>query len=268
MFALAVAGDGGLRLYTLGVEAPQTGGGRGEVCGFSKASRRRLIDKLMLIPWKECVRQDPHAARASAVLLTLTYPREFPTDSDVIKRHLANFRRALQHIPDLKYSALWRLEYQKRGAAHFHIIMWFDRKVSIARFENWAKQTWARVVDSGDLLHVKHGADVRPITVSRRNTAALMAYLVKYLGKLADEQFHTGRIWGEWGSIPRVIRCAVSFETRAGYVEFLRRVRKWGRKSRYLRNLANVKGARLYCYGPSVLMQLASHLPGVDVYVG
>ena len=267
MFALAVAGDGGVRLYSLGKQAPSTGGGRGEVCGFSQASRRRLIDKLMLVPWKDIEGQTKHDVRARAVLVTLTYPAIYPVEGDIVKRHLANFRRALEHVKSGAYAGLWRLEYQKRGAAHFHILLWFKEPVRIASFVTWARETWYRVVGSGDVKHLRHGVDVRPVTASRRRPGALLSYLVKYLGKVSTEQFHTGRIWGTWGAFPQEIRCAATFETYACYVEFLRRVRRWGKRSRYLRKIANCSGLRLFCYGTNVLFQLAQGLAGCDVYI-
>lgn len=266
MYALAVGGDAGVRLWQLQDGELSGGGGRGAICGFSRSSRRRLIDILMMVPWADVAHQTKHDVEAHMVLVTLTYPREYPSEADTVKTHLANFRRNVDRARPTRYSALWRLEYQKRGAPHFHILMMFEDPVRITSLQNWARKIWYRVVGSDDPAHLEHGVDVRPVTVNKHRPGGLMCYLVKYLGKLSSETFHTGRIWGEWGELPKVIRVAVTFQTRKGYVEFLRRVRKWGKRSRYLRRIANCSGLRLYCYGTNVLFSLAQGLDGVDVY--
>lgn len=266
MFALAVAGDAGLRLYRCETGETPMGGGRGEIRGFSPSARRRLIDRLMMLPWRDWDHQTRHDVDAQVVLLTLTYPAEYPEDAETVHRHLANFHRALEHVQHGHYWAIWRMEFQKRGAPHFHILLGFDRRISVTRFELWAKATWSRVVGSGDPLHERHGADVVPVTTSKGARAGLMCYLVKYLGKVCETQNLTGRIWGAWGQPPDTVRVAATFETREAYVEFLRRVRKWGKRSKYLRRIHGVSGLRMYCYGPGVLMQLARQLPGADVY--
>jgi hypothetical protein len=55
-------------------------------------------------------------------MLTLTYPKDFPTNGPQIKKDLNCF---LTHVrkeyPAIKY--FWWLEFQKRGAPHYHIYM-------------------------------------------------------------------------------------------------------------------------------------------------
>lgn len=267
MYATITVGDGGARLARWGTPPPVSRGKRGEVFGFSKASRRRLVDKLMLVPWSELNDQGPASPTATAFLVTLTYPRDFPARASTSKVHLDNWHRALAHTTDKGYSAIWRLEYQKRGAPHYHILMFFDRPVHTTSFLNWSLQSWAKVVKSGDRWHPLRGVDVRPVSTDNAGNGKLMLYLVKYLTKLDEGTTRTGRCWGEWGNIPQVVRAAVTFQTTAGFARLLRRIRRWGKRSPYLRKLANITGARLFGLGVGGILQLCRELPGCDVYV-
>ena len=267
MYATITVGDGGARLARWGVPPPTGRGKRGSIWGFSKASRRRLVDKLMLVPWSEMPGQGQASTTARACMLTLTYPSEFPERVSTTKNHLDNFHRALHHTTEKEFSALWRLEFQKRGAPHYHILMFFNEPIRITSFQNWALKTWARVVGSDDPKHERHGADVRALKVDKSRPGKLMCYLVKYLTKLDDNHEHTGRMWGEWGNIPQAVRAAVTFETQGGFARLLRRIRKWGKRSPYLRRLSNIQGARLFNLGVDGVMQLCRELVGCDVFV-
>ena len=54
--------------------------------------------------------------------------------------------------------------------------------------------------------------------------------------------------------------CEIEFVTRLAWVEFQRRIRRWGQKSPYLARLANAHGLRLF--GGTELLQL---LRGLDI---
>jgi hypothetical protein len=87
--------------------SPKRGGGvRGEISEFSKAPARRLL----------------LAARnfdGLRVMITLTYPSEFPADGRIVKDHWKRMRQWLTR--NGVSSGLWFLEFQERGAPHFHI---------------------------------------------------------------------------------------------------------------------------------------------------
>jgi hypothetical protein len=266
MYASAWCGDGGIRVHRFQTGPAPDVGKRGRIHGFSQASRGRLTDKLMAIPWRDLVGSDRHASRSDSVLLTLTYPECWPGDWDTWKSQLDAFRRSLSRVRDHGFAAVWRMEYQKRGAPHFHILLMFDDEVSIAAFGAWARRTWARIVGAADLEHLRHGADVRPLYAPAGDERRLMHYLIKYLGKPDDGERFGGRIWGAWYEIPQVIRAAVSFNTRQSFVEFQRRLRRWGKHSRYLRRVHNSTGLRVFCSGESVLVQLCRELDGATLF--
>lgn len=75
-------------------------------------------------------------------LLTLTYGDPYPTDGAVCKSHLNAFLTHLRHLyPVISY--VWVVEFQKRGALHFHILL------SMSGVGAWnrkdAAHTWAGI---------------------------------------------------------------------------------------------------------------------------
>lgn len=145
-----------------------TGGGlRGCVVGFSKASRRRLIQKLAELD-----------KQAMPLFVTLTYPKEFPLESAEWKRHFDKWcKRLHRRYPDAGF--IWRLEPQRRGAPHFHCLV-YGAGCSGADFRSWAAASWYECVASGDHLHLVHGVHVRLCD----NVRQVRSYVGKYLAKV------------------------------------------------------------------------------------
>ena len=93
-------------------DASRCGGGRrGVISGFSPASRLRLMRLFASLD----------QSRISSVFLTLTYPAEFPSPAEA-KKHLRTFLKRVSRLyPGA--SGVWRLEFQERGAPHFHLVL-------------------------------------------------------------------------------------------------------------------------------------------------
>ena len=90
------------------------GGAKGKrslVTEFSRASRLRLLQKMATIK----------SSGLKSVFLTLTYGQEFPSPREA-KRHLDNFMKRIKRHHDC-VSGFWRLEFQERGAPHFHLLL-------------------------------------------------------------------------------------------------------------------------------------------------
>lgn len=130
---------------------------RGKVTGFSRKSRKRLLELFAsLKPQKK------------TVFITLTYPATFP-DAKAAKAHLRAFLERLRRLSDTA-CGVWRLEFQKRGAPHFHLIMWnlpFIAKETI-------QQMWGEIID-----HAKPFTRIELILTSRK----VMSYVSKYVAK-------------------------------------------------------------------------------------
>lgn len=157
------------------------GGKRGEILGFSSASRRRLMTLMASI--------DRTACRRRPLFITLTYPRRFPTEARVYKAHLkaflARFNRRYPHTP-----IIWRLEYQERGAPHYHLMVftpWFiDWR--------WVAGAWYDSTGRADYLTLVAGTETRAV----RTWNGVMSYAAKYMSKsrAVPEGQKPGRLWG------------------------------------------------------------------------
>jgi len=100
-----------------------SGGNRDRVRGFSRTSRRNLLRRLASIN-----RSAFRAFKGRIIFVTLTYPKQFPEDPKLCKRHLIALRKRLQR----KYgdcAAFWRLGIQRRGARHFHLLLFVGQSV-------------------------------------------------------------------------------------------------------------------------------------------
>lgn len=173
---------------------PSKGQGiRSTVAEFSKNSRKRLLSLFNSI--------DKDSFVFSPCFITLTYPSEFPVSFETYKRHLANFVKVFV----LKYSnssVVWRLEYQKRGAPHFHLIVInssHDKAFVSTRYtKKWISETWYRIVGSGDQKHLKAGTNCKRMASTRQ----LFSYVSKYAAKNNDQavvpesSVNPGRFWG------------------------------------------------------------------------
>jgi len=160
---------------------PASGGVRQAVTGFSSASRKRLMELQASI--------NRLAVRHLPLFITLTYPSEFPTDGPTIKAHLDAFlKRLARRFP--RVAAIWKLEFQERGAPHFHIMAYGERFIPA----QWVAAAWYEVVGSGDTRHLAAGTQVKRIISWRQATY----YVAKYIAKVSDVVpiENPGRFWG------------------------------------------------------------------------
>jgi hypothetical protein len=210
-----------LKVKRLGQFAP-VGGKRGKVRGFSSASRKRFLESMAK---SRCA--------ANGAFVTLTYPGQFSQDPKRWKRDLDVVLKRLKRIQP-SICGFWRLEFQKRGAPHFHIIL-FGRTTNIARLRQWFKLAWYQVVESGDERHLRVGVRVDLIN-SRRHA---MAYASKYAAKIADDEIEAGRLWGQFGDLDQE-PVAVGRASFQQFIQIRRAVVRWlkSRGSRFARALA------------------------------
>jgi hypothetical protein len=158
-------------------------GVRGRIFGMSAASRKRLFDQL---------NQVKRSAFRDALFVTLTYPAEYSLNWREWKRDLQAFlKRLCREYP--RVSVLWRLEFQRRGAPHFHLFVFGVRFLPYALVGRW----WFEVVGSGDQKHLAAGTEVRRV----QNRRKAIHYVAKYMAKPDPEcgERPTGRVWGVRG---------------------------------------------------------------------
>jgi hypothetical protein len=165
---------------------------RGLIGGFSRHSRRRLLQLVNEI--------DYAALGYMPKFLTLSYPAAWPDDPAVVAGHLAALRKAFQR----KYGtfpAPWRKELQKRGAPHFHVLLFLEAKVDLL----WLRRAWHRIAGAGCAWPLRQGV----FLVRCRNVRQVRNYVSKYMAKTTADSLapgeSTGRWWGVWnkGLLPR-----------------------------------------------------------------
>ena len=170
-------------------EFPHPGGGgpRGKIAGYSKASRLRLVKRLTTITEK---------ALKNSLFITLTYHKT-QVPHEKLKRDLKHFVQLLRrnHPND---SGVWRIEAQKRGSPHYHILHFGERGGKRFLPHAWISERWNRIAEPGNLLHLESGTSVERCSGAR----AIGGYIAKYVGK-PEEPGRTlegiGRHWGVYG---------------------------------------------------------------------
>jgi hypothetical protein len=127
------------------------------------------------------------------VMLTLTYPGAFPMDGRLVKRHWHNMRTWLVREG---IKGAWFLEFQKRGAPHFHVFL--SNRVHKGK----VAQRWYEIVASQDLRHLLAGTRIELL----REKHAASAYAAKYASKVEQKEppegfTDVGRFWGTFGGL-------------------------------------------------------------------
>jgi len=149
---------------------------RAKIINFSKRSLKRL---------KHLIRNSSNVWKS---IVTLTYPAAFVPDGRLVKSHLNSF---LQYLRRRKIKYLWVLEFQQRGAAHFHIL------VSDYINKNDLSNEWYNVVSSGDERHLRAGTQIQSIKSEKHLFSYLYSYVNKLHQKVVPVLFQSvGRFWG------------------------------------------------------------------------
>lgn len=124
-------------------------------------------------------------------MITLTYPGQYPKEGKVCKKQLDAF---LQHLrkdyKGLKY--VWFLEFQKRGAPHFHIF-----STAPVPGKHYTAKLWYHIVDSKDDRHLRSGTQVKPFESREEGIRYATEYANKSTQKMSPKSFYNvGRFWG------------------------------------------------------------------------
>ena len=141
------------------------------------------------------------------IMLTLTYPMGLGEDGARAKRDLcAMLKRMRRYVENVgvdvnRYSAFWFLEFQSRGAVHFHLFL-------THRFpKEWIAKSWYEIVGSEDKRHLAAGTRIESFKGGKHG---ISAYATKYAAKQTQKEVPAGfgdpgRFWGVSG-----YRCTMS----------------------------------------------------------
>jgi hypothetical protein len=167
------------------------GGIRDRVKGFSRTSRRNLLRRLASIN-----RRAFKSFRGRMIFVMLTYPKQYPEDPELCKRHLKALRKRLQREFE-PFAAFWRLGIQKRGAWHFHLLLFVGPSVGpVSELRRFISSSWYEVTGKISEGHLRAGTRVEAVRKWKQATS----YVERYLAKPEEfpEGLQTGRIWGVW----------------------------------------------------------------------
>ncbi|HAK87901.1 MAG TPA: hypothetical protein DHV16_04930 [Nitrospiraceae bacterium] len=122
------------------------------------------------------------------VFITLTYPESYPCNGKETKKHFNAFLQCLRR-KGIKF--VWVLEFQARGAPHYHIIAsGFIPKEELS-------ERWYKIVGSGDENHLKAGTQIQSIKSKKHLYGYLSNYIKKLSQKIPPKEFEAvGRFWG------------------------------------------------------------------------
>jgi hypothetical protein len=166
-------------------------GTRDRIRGFSRASRRNLLLRLASIN-----RAAFKAFKGRLISITLTYPHEYPEDPEVCKNHLKALRRRLQRECGT-FAAFWRLGIQKRGAWHFHVLLFMGPSIGpLSDLRRFISSSWYEVTGKVSEGHLRAGTRVEVVKRWKQATS----YVERYMAKPEEfpQGLQTGRIWGIW----------------------------------------------------------------------
>lgn len=189
----AVEGESREGVEDLAPAAPgATGSKRGKISGFTRQSAARL---------RRVVNQFDQRNELPPDFVTLTYPAEFETARGS-KQDLNRFGKALVRAFPAAV-AVWKLEPQKRGAPHFHLIVVGAPGLTA----DWCARTWNAIAAPGDEKHLRvhlgqAGGNNRPCCERASTWSRVNDYISKYCVKLVDATawHEPGRFWGKINS--------------------------------------------------------------------
>ena len=195
-----------------------------------------------------------------AAMVTLTYPADWLTvapDGKTVKEQLKTFRKRYERAWGEPLRAVWKLEFQRRGAPHFHILLVpphgkaGEHRTGRQRtavgdglpFRQWLSAVWADIVAHPDPVErMKHEAAGTGVDFAEGLRASdpkrVAVYFLKHGGATAKEYQHIvpeawrapgkgpGRFWGYWG-LKRVT--AGREVDPATAVQAVRLLRRWSR---------------------------------------
>lgn len=158
---------------------PSSGGARKEIVELTRESLGRMVFLL----------QNTETRFLSMV--TLTYPGDYESDGKVVKGHLNRFLSWARAKGFGRY--VWFLEFQRRGAPHFHVLLENDA----TEYREEISRRWYAAVGSGDEKHLRAGTNTERL----RSEDGAARYAAKYASKIEQkrvpiEYTNVGRFWG------------------------------------------------------------------------
>lgn len=204
----AVALSIGCRFNPIFTKRPAPGSA-GEILEWSARSRSRMAELVGSLDYSEWTRED-----GTLAMNTLTLPDRWQevapdgtTFKKLLRRYELRFRRAIG-----SWRCLWKLEFQGRGAPHWHALMRVPALVGSQTFEEWNSETWADVVgaskkvdrwkdDKGSSEYTRHLAAGTRVDYSGKDFSdprRISLYFLGHSAKSTDGKEYQHNVPAEW----------------------------------------------------------------------
>jgi hypothetical protein len=157
-------------------------------------------------------------------MITLTYPGDWLTvapDGRTSKRHLFSLRRRFYRAWGVPLRALWKMEFHRRGAPHYHLMMIPPHgrarrgRYAGMTFKAWLSHTWADIVAAPDpkerAKHIRAGTGIDYKEGLKASTPGQVASYFSKHGSFRAKEYQNivpeawrapgrgpGRFWGYW----------------------------------------------------------------------
>lgn len=207
------------------------GGKRGKVGNFSKASRKRLLQKMATFRNMD-----------AGYFATFTYPGHFTYSSMDCKSHIAALRKRILYIlPEAR--VIWRMEIKERLSGeskgepvpHFHLLIFGLPYGMEAELDKLLGDMWNEIANNQPQDFEYLRSEVKQI----RSRKHAVYYASKYAAKIDDgfdEAF--GRHWGTFGVWDESMSLSANMTMRE-MIQLKRLIRSW-MKSRNKHSVAKL----------------------------
>ena len=155
---------------------------RGKITFLSPDSRRAV---------EKAIKEIPHPR----VRLDISYGEYYPTTYQDIRREC---RRLCSHLRKANWYGIWKIEFQERYSAHFHVLIHKrdDEQTIIDKMRPFFKNT-PKNYSKGSM---------KIIDPDKRETKYIYSYKTNYISKEVEDNripfgWH-GRFWAKFGSPP------------------------------------------------------------------
>lgn len=216
---------------------------RKPVVSWSDKSRSRMVERLATLDYS------PFDIEGTTLaFLTLTYPGDWlavaSTASDS-KKHLRALQKRFERSFGRPFFAVWKMEFQHRGAPHFHLLAPIPIGV---QFHEWLSIAWTEIVNHPNPEEkAKHllagtGTDYAK-GINADNPQRISFYFSKHSSANKGpkeyqnipptewiEAGSVGRFWGYWGLKTAISRKGISDENALFVARALRRWQRAQRK--------------------------------------
>lgn len=220
-----------------------------EITGWSRKSRARMVHRLCELDYTPLLSETTQLP----AMLTLTYPGDWlpvAHNGRAVKRHLKLLRKRYRRAWGQALVGVWKLEFQRRGAPHVHVLMLPPPGSAEGySFREWISQAWAQIVAHPDPQEYRNhllagtGLDFAQ-GLRSRDPKRVAVYFTKHGSFAAKDYQHCvpepwqhpgqgpGRFWGYWGLRPARagIRVLPAHGITAGRI-----LRRWARAQRTTR---------------------------------